>query len=217
MKESDKLFRCIYEMKRRIRYICLKDNDISIITNNCLGGKLAHDFGLMLNSPVVNMQMAPEDFVQFCGNLDFYLKKQLEEVKEINEDCKEKFRSVGGGEIDFPVARLENIYLYLQHYHTFEEAYRAWERRKERIKARKFYILTVKIDQQLSNIEKFDELPLPNKLILTIDRPYQGFIKNSQYRCLNVPKGIHFMDRKAGSFIYYYESFPFLKWFNGEV
>lgn len=85
------------------------------------------------------------------------------------------------------------------------------------MKAKKFYILTVKIDQQSSNIERFDELPLPNKLVLTIDRPYQGFIKNSQYRCLNVPKGIHFMDRKVGSFMYYYESFPFLKWFNGEM
>ena len=104
MERNEKLFRCVYEVKRRIRYIRLKEKDISIITNNCLGGKLAHDFGLMLNSPVVNMQMIPEDFVQFCGNLDFYLKKQLEEVKEINEDCKEKFRSVGGGEIEFPVA-----------------------------------------------------------------------------------------------------------------
>lgn len=217
MEKSDKLFRCIYEIKRRIRYIRLKDKDISIITNNCLGGKLAHDFGLMLNSPVVNMQMIPEDFAHFCGNLDFYLKKQLEEVKEINEDCKEKFRSVGGGEIDFPVARLGNIYLYLQHYHTFEEAHRAWERRKERMKAKKFYILTVKIDQQSADIKKFDELPLDNKLILTIDKPYQGQIKGSQYMCLNTPKGIHFMERKLRSFVYYYERFPFLKWFNGDM
>ena len=33
--------------------------------------------------------LIPEDFAQFCGNLDFYLKKQLEEVKEQNSLLKE--------------------------------------------------------------------------------------------------------------------------------
>lgn len=49
MERNEKLFRCVYEVKRRIRYSLIKNKEISIITNNCLGGKLAHDFGLALN------------------------------------------------------------------------------------------------------------------------------------------------------------------------
>lgn len=217
MERNEKLFRCVYEVKRRIRYNLIKNKEISIITNNCLGGKLAHDFGLALNSPVINMQMSPRDFIRFCDRMDDYLRYPLEEVKEIDQKCRKIFESLGGEEINFPVARLGDVYLYLQHYKTFEEAYYAWERRKPRIRKECFYILTVKVDGQSENIRDFDKLQLQNKLILTIDKPYQGVITSSKYMCLSVPEGIHFMDRAGERFLYYYEQFPFLKWFNGSI
>lgn len=217
MERNEKLFRCVYEVKRRIRYNLIKNKEISIITNNCLGGKLAHDFGLALNSPVINMQMSPRDFIRFCDRMDDYLRYPLEEVKEIDQKCRKIFESLGGEEINFPVARIGDVYLYLQHYKTFEEAYYAWERRKPRIQKECFYILTVKVDGQSENIRDFDKLQLQNKLILTIDKPYQGVITSSKYMCLSVPEGIHFMDRAGERFLYYYEQFPFLKWFNGSI
>ena len=217
MGKGERIFRCVYEVKRQIRHRLIKNREISIITNNCLGGKLAHDFGLALNSPLVNMQMGPEDFVRFCERMEDYLRCPLEEVREIDQGCRMIFRKLGGAKIDFPVAKIGDIYLYLQHYKTFEEAYEAWERRKARIRKERFYILTVKADGQNRNIERFDSLRLQNKLVFTIDKPYQGEITGSRYMCLNVPKGIHFMDREGGSLHYYYEQFPFLKWFNGRI
>ena len=217
MGKGGKIFRSVYEVKRRIRHRLIKNREISIITNNCLGGKLAHDFGLALNSPLINMQMDPEDFIRFCERMEDYLRCPLEEVKEIDQRCRMIFRKLGGEKIDFPVARIDDIYLYLQHYRTFEEAYDAWERRKVRIRKERFYILVVKADGQSRNIERFDSLQLQDKLIFTIDKPYQGEVSNSRYMCLNVPKGIHFMDREGRKFRYYYERFPFLKWFNGKM
>lgn len=209
---SEKLFRIYYEIRRKVRYILLKDKDISIITNNCLGGKLAHDFGLPLNSPVVNMQMTPEDFVKFCARQDEYLEQEFVEADNINGTCKLTFKKVGGGDIDFPVAMIGDIYLYLQHYDNFQDAKEAWERRKKRIKEKRFYVLVTKLQGNETAIEQFDRIPADNKLVLLIDKPYKGDLRQSRYMCLNVPAGIHFMDRKG--FRYFYDKFPFLKWFN---
>lgn len=131
---TEKLFRIYYENRRKAHHRLLKSKDISIITNNCPGGKLAHDFGIQLNTPVVNMQMTPEDFVEFCSKQDEYLKQGFIKADNSNDACKSVFRKVGGGDIDFPVAMIGNIYLYLEHYESFEAAKEAWERRKKRVR-----------------------------------------------------------------------------------
>lgn len=213
---TDRLFRLYYEIKRKLRYRLLKNKNISIITNNCLGGKLSHDFGLKLNSPIVNMQMVPEDFVKFCKAYKMYLSKDFCEVTNLDNGCKEKFYSVGGGDIDFPVANVGDITLYLQHYQNFEEAKAAWERRKYRIQDKKFFILITKKQGFENVIEDFCKLTIEKKVVLLIDKPYKKEIKNTKCICLDVPLGVHFMDRKKNCFYYYYEKYPFLKWFNGE-
>lgn len=210
----EKFFRIYYEIRRKVRHRLLKNKDISIITNNCLGGKLAHDFGLQINSPMVNMRMTTGDFVEFFSKQDEYLKQEFIDAGNISDACKSAFRKVGGGDIDFPVAMIGNIHLYLQHYESFEVAKEAWERRKKRVKDKKFYVLVTKLQDNENVIEKFNKVPVDNKLVLLIDNLYQGELQQCRYMCLGVPKGIHFMDRKG--FHYCYDKFSFLKWFNEE-
>ena len=181
----------------------LKNKEFTIISSDCTGGTVYHDLHKRFDTPTINLYMSAGDFVKFCKNLREYIEKPLIEKIDKNMDC--------------PVGTLEDITIFFVHYKTFEEAYEAWERRKARIRKERFYILTVKADGQNRNIERFDSLRLQNKLVFTIDKPYQGEITGSRYMCLNVPKGIHFMDRECGSLHYYYEQFPFLKWFNGRI
>lgn len=212
---DDKIFRIQYEVKRKIRNCMLHNKEIAIISNNCIGGKLAHDFGLRLNSPIVNMQIVPEDYIRFLKNMEYYLSIEVDEVKEINEECLEKYKKVGGSKIEFPVGRIDDIYLYFAHETDFESAVEKWNRRKSRMKGKKkFYILAAKKVIYEKEIQEFAKLELKNKLLLVIDEPVK--IENCECICLNVPKGIHFMDRIQGSYRYYYECFPFLKWLNQE-
>ena len=60
---------------------------------------------------------------------------------------------------------------------------------------------------------EFDRLELNNKLILTDDGG-EIDVTNSEYCCMNVPRGVNFMQMKPGTLSPYYEKFPFLKWFN---
>lgn len=163
MSLNDIFFSIVYEFKRKIRYLLLKKHDLSLVTNNCIGGKLAHDFGLRLNSPTVNLQMTPEDFVKFCYHLDVYLSMELQEVKQVDKVCSDKFKNVGGDEISFPVAKLGDIHLFLQHYDTFESAVECWKRRVSRLnKSNCYFILVTKYEGHIKAVNDF--LVLPKKI-----------------------------------------------------
>lgn len=57
--------------------------DVTILSNNCLGGVICHELGLRFLSPTINLWMTPSDFIKYCANLRHY------------SACKLRF--VGGG------------------------------------------------------------------------------------------------------------------------
>lgn len=212
---NQRIFNIYYKIKRVKNSFKLKQKDFSIITNNCLAGKLYHDFKMEFNSPIINLQMTPEDFVKFCENMQYYLLQDFVQVTDMNEECYAKFRSVGGGEIDFPVAQIGDLHLFLQHYKSYEDAKESWNRRSKRVNTERcYYILVSKEEHHLEALKKFSEIPLQKKLILMIDNLPEELRDIKEIFCLNVPKGIHFMDRVNNSGMYYYEKFPFAEWFN---
>lgn len=54
---------------------------VSIISDNCLGGMICHDYCLPQLSPTVNLFMLPADFIDFCSNLEANLDADVVEVK----------------------------------------------------------------------------------------------------------------------------------------
>lgn len=52
----------------------LKNNEFSIISNDCTGGVIYHDLGLRFTSPTINLFFEPyEDYLYFLSNIKDYL------------------------------------------------------------------------------------------------------------------------------------------------
>ena len=139
--------------------------ELSLLSNNCIAGVIYHSYGMKFRSPTVNIQMSPSDFLKFVNHLDRY---QRCELKEEREPDVEKFRKLGGGEIHFPVGRLDDMVIYFQHAKSFEEAREKWIKRFARLK--KEHIRVILVDNRCTEeeIRQFNELSYP-KLFLSQD------------------------------------------------
>lgn len=131
------IFQKINIFKRKKKYNLLP---MTIISSDCSGGCLLHDYGLLLDSPTVNLIIEGKDFIDFCNNIDFFLTLELEEDKT--------------AESRYPVAYCGNIKIHGIHYHSFEDLKNTWNRRKQRIhKDNLVYLMT---ERQIVNEEDFD-------------------------------------------------------------
>lgn len=149
-------------MRRRIWKICKRfrnksyrrrftNTGVSIISMNCTGGILYHDLGLQFLSPTVNMFMRAEDFIKFCENLEYYLN--IDTFKKCSDPNII-------GDRTYPVAMLGDIYLFLVHYHSVEEAQSKWNARKRRINKDKIVILNNDREGMTSELkDRFERLP----------------------------------------------------------
>lgn len=79
---------------------------------------------------------------------------------------------------------------------------------EKRIKAKCYYILVTKLEVHEKASEEFMRIDRKNKLVLLLDEPYRE-IADCSYLCLEVPKGVHFMDRQGWRFRYYYDKLKF--------
>lgn len=93
---------------------------ISIISEHCFGGITYHDLDMEFNSPLINMFLLHNDFFRLVSNLKYYFSIPLE-FKEMQEEKK------------YPIGLLGDLSLYFNHYKTFEDAKRAWEKRVKRV------------------------------------------------------------------------------------
>ena len=147
-------FRNIRLQKQRKR---LTNANFSIISNNCLGALLTHDYLQPFLSPTVNLFINPSDFVKFISNLEDNLK---EDVIEITSNKNYPVGSINGCRIDF------------MHYTTFKEARQQWIKRSKRVNLRNLLLLLVERDGcTYDNLKRFDSLPYPNKVAI-VHKPY---------------------------------------------
>ena len=93
------------------------DKQVSIISQNCIGGVIYHDMGWKFLSPTINLYFECPDFVRFVLDLEKYMELELQMKWEE----------------EYPVGMLGDVKIYFMHYQTCTEAKEAWERRKERI------------------------------------------------------------------------------------
>jgi uncharacterized protein (DUF1919 family) len=141
------------------------NKDISIISNNCIAGFLYRDLHIPYNSPTVGLQFTQEGFVDFCRNYSDYIQLPITRHPNLPEN---EFRALGGETINFPVGKLGDLTLFLQHYKTVEEAATAWERRRERLNRSKLFFIFMAYDNtETSVINDFESLPLDYSLTLS--------------------------------------------------
>lgn len=118
-----KIYRFVYTYCKRKR---LRNDNFSIICSNCIGGFIYHRLGKQFLSPTINCYINPKDFIKFCSNLKYYISLKL---KFIPYDKT------------YPVAMLDDIYVFFNHSSNKEDAERDWERRKIRINYDNLYVI----------------------------------------------------------------------------
>ena len=57
----------------------LKNPDVTILSNCCVGGMLYHDFKLRFLSPTINLNIPFEDFLKYCNKLPKYKNQKIME------------------------------------------------------------------------------------------------------------------------------------------
>lgn len=60
-------------------YIKLKNSDVTILSNYCLGGHIYNMLGMEMLSPTINMFCSGMDYIRFLNDYENYLKGNFEE------------------------------------------------------------------------------------------------------------------------------------------
>ena len=131
----------------------LQNPNISILSQNCVGGIIYHDLGLQFRSPTINLYMSAADFVAFLENLPLYLQTPLAFVES---------------DRPYPVGKLADLTLYFVHYKSEADALEKWELRKRRIDMSNLYIIMTDRDGcDESVVRRFEALPYEHKVMFT--------------------------------------------------
>ncbi len=148
----------------------LKNHNFVILSSNCIGGCLLHDFGERFDTPTVNL-IIPK-FVTFVENWQDYLKY---EPVRVESDKK------------YPVYLLNDIEIHAVHYKDDSEFLPAWKRRTERFfdrVSKGAEIIVMAVDTQLrepSAYERFHELDYKKVAFTAQKLKHHEFISIPEY------------------------------------
>lgn len=135
----------------------LKNGHFTLITNNCIGGIIYHDLGIQFQSPTINLDIPPENFLTFLEHFEEYLYIPIVPL-ETKENCP-----VGVIHGDFG-----DVQINFRHYKTFEEGVLKWNERKKRIHWDNLFVI---MEDQKGNLDvalQFERLPFKNKALFSL-------------------------------------------------
>ncbi|WP_407423349.1 DUF1919 domain-containing protein [Methanobrevibacter sp.] len=136
-----------------LKYEKLIKNPPSIISRHCWGGLLYHHLGMKFYSPFINLFLLDSDFNKLAKDFSYYIKQELVFDREEYEHNLKR---------NYPVAKLDDIYIHFNHYNNFEVAKKRWDTRKKRIRYENLFFETTTENAKIAR--EFDSLPLEHKL-----------------------------------------------------
>ncbi len=145
-----KLKSIIASKRRVVKHEYIHSQNYTIISCNCIGGLLYHDFGQKFLSPTINLYIESPDFIKFCKDLSGYLSYDLMELRESNK---------------YPIGILKDIKIHFLHYKSFEEAKFKWNVRKKRINWDNIFVIMTDRDNYKEELLP-EFLQLPYKKVL---------------------------------------------------
>ena len=151
----------------------LKEENFTIISNNCWGGTVYESYGIKKMSPTVGMFIMPEDYLKFVANLEYYLTQPLEFIDPEDSKWKETLQGKSNWKT-YLIARLDDIELQMLHHHDEAVARKKWESRIKRVnKNRLIFKFNDQNGATKEQIARFMELPLENKLCFVASEEYK--------------------------------------------
>ena len=180
----------------------LKNNNISFLCPNCIGGILFHDLGLEFRSPTINLMIYMNQFARFMLNFEHYANSSFKEYKANGFAC--------------PCALLDDIEVHFTHYKSFEEGVQKWNQRMQRVDKGNEFVFLMECDGlSYDDMVKLGEQNYKGLVIFTYkeypDLPYCCYIPEykDNGRVGNILKKSWVDDHRK-----YEEYFDFVKWFN---
>ncbi len=174
MKVSQKIYHKFTEITDpyliKLRKSRINNDDFTIISNNCWGGAVYRRYGLPYNSPTVGLFFFAEDYVKFCGNLQHYMKQELQFISR--NESRHKMQLISTRYDSVPIGRLDDIEIVFLHYKSQDEAKEKWNRRRERVNYNNLIFKFSKMNECTdTEISMFDRLQARKKFVFL---PYKG-------------------------------------------
>ena len=147
----------------RFKEVVVKNSDVSILCNCCIGGTMYNDLGMRFLSPTINLYFGHHGFIDWVNHFDEYRDAELVDTGafEINEN---------GGHGPICILQkdgLPAVEIHFLHYNSYEEAKQKWFERYERINPNKiFCVIEAMAEHEHGLIDEYAELPY-NKIIFT--------------------------------------------------
>ena len=184
--------------------LILKNKDFTLLSNNCNGGVISSELGVRFNSPFVNLNINPRDYVKYLKNLDYYSKLPI----------KVEFT-----DREYPMGFLGDLTIEFIHYRTCEEAEQKWIERTKRINTKNLFVmLTEQEDCTEELIREFNDLPFENKVVFTYKKHENIGCSVYLEKFKDNPRGVYmflgFENRISAK--RKFDCFDFVSWFNGE-
>ena len=161
-----------YYLKRR-KYIKqlqgLLPHGVSVISSNCLAGRIMQDLGMQYNSPTLGLFIMGPDLNEFLLHLEHYLtESKITFVEHSKWPCMDTRRA--NWKHWYPIGWLDGgkVEIHFLHYHTEQEAAEKWYRRAGRVDFSNLLILASQQNlSTASDVESFRDLPFPRKYIFS--------------------------------------------------
>lgn len=136
------------------KYFAIRDNKVSILSENCWGGITYNNIGIPFASPLINMSIANADYLKLMKNPKYYINDCELEFSRVDWNWEESYQ--------FPCYKLDDVELRMVHYRNFEEAKKKWNDRKKRINYDN--ILAMTYTDSYREAEEFEQLPYKKKI-----------------------------------------------------
>lgn len=196
---------------RIIRHTFIKDKTITIISNNCIAADIYGLCDLRFNSPTVNLQILPSEYIKFCLKLDYYLNADVIRYTDLSDSHRnlvKKHYNRFPEELEFPFAICDDILICLQHYKSFDEFKDCWDRRKKRVNFNNLRKVFVVDNNYLNEAYEFKKIMSAKDALFTLNFKIENSFS------IMVPTDTHFMEYMSLTRKYYQQSFHLLKWLN---
>ncbi|WP_455755659.1 DUF1919 domain-containing protein [Sulfurimonas sp.] len=161
-------------IKSKINRLFIKEDDFTIISNNCWGTFIYKKYGLNYQSPFVNLVIFAPDYIELLENFSVNTLNNLSFIPHNESKHKDELISLGIYETAYPIGILDNKYeLHFIHYPSQEDAKDKWLRRVKRMNLNKLIFKFSDGDKYENNMAKrFDDLKFKNKVcFLAKDHP----------------------------------------------
>lgn len=185
----------------------LKDEEFTIVANNCWGAEVYKTFSLPFNTPIIGLYFYADCYIKLVSNFQENIRSELK-FKELSK-YYDKPR-------DYPVGVIgDDIEIHFLHYESEDEAREKWTKRVKRVahdESKLFFKFDDRDRCTSEHVEAFHRLPYKNKVSFTV-KDYPELKDNVR---IPMKKGETMVMDGLKLFYESVKYFDIVKWLNNE-